>query len=49
MLPPDSSNTKSMIVPELNESFVLNVQKAERLLPLLVLYSKDPKYGIDKK
>ncbi|KAL8747368.1 MAG: hypothetical protein Q9190_000759 [Brigantiaea leucoxantha] len=48
LLPPDSSSTKDMTVPELDEFFVLNVQKAERLLLLLILYSKDPEKHISK-
>ncbi|KAL8792285.1 MAG: hypothetical protein Q9195_005164 [Heterodermia aff. obscurata] len=45
---PDSSQLKNMTVPELDEFFVLNVQRAARLLLLLLLYSDDPNSGIDK-
>ena len=46
--PPDSSLTKDMTLAAPEEFFVLNVQRAERLLLLLFLYSKDPKSGVDK-
>ncbi|KAL8824194.1 MAG: hypothetical protein Q9191_005226 [Dirinaria sp. TL-2023a] len=46
---PDSSQLKNMAVPELDEFFVLNVRKAERLLLLLLLYSKVPDSHVDKR
>ena len=44
---PDSSLIKNMAPVAPKEFFVLNVQKAEQLLLLLLLYSKDPKSGVD--
>ncbi len=48
LLPPNDSLLKDMTPAAPEEFFVLNVQKAERLLLLLVLYSNDGQGGVDK-